>query len=136
MPLTANRETDFFATQELLDLPVDDNVLIYKGALVGLNAATGLARPLVAGDKFVGVAYRAADNTGAGHAAGAVTVRLHQFIDLVHALAGVTATNVGAVVYASDDGTLTLTSSGNSRVGRVVERVSTGVARVRCEPWQ
>jgi hypothetical protein len=134
MPLTSDREVVLYATQELVDVPVDDAACIYKGALVGLNRATGLARPLVAGDDFLGLAYRRADNTGAGHAPGAVSVRLHQMVDIVHALSGVTAADVGREVYASDDSTLTLSPMGNSRVGRVVGVEKANVARVRLAP--
>jgi hypothetical protein len=134
MALTADRNVDFFASQELVDLPVKDNVCIYKGALVGRERASGYARPLVAGDDFLGVAYRRADNTGPGHAAGAVNVRLHQMIDVVHSLAGVVQTDLGKDVYASADDTLTLTPTGNSRIGRIVALEGSGVARVRCRP--
>ena len=134
MALSANRELQFYTSRELIDLPVDDNVNIYKGALVGLNASTGYARPLTAGDAFVGVAYAQADNTISGHSAGGLTVRLHQDIDIIHVLSGVAQTDVGQVVYASDDGTLTLTASGNSRVGRIVAVEGTDLVRVRCQP--
>lgn len=134
MPLTVDRDVKFYTSQALVDLPVQDNVKIHKGAFVGLHAASGYARPLVAGDLFLGLAYESADNTGPGHAAGAVRVRLHQMLDIVHALSGVLETHVGAAVYASDDGTLTLTAGGNSRVGRVVAAEGTNLARVRCEP--
>src|SRR5262245_44571068 len=103
MALSANRELPFFTTDELIDLPVDDNVNIYKGAFVGRNRATGYARPLTAGDEFLGVAYRQADNTVAGHSAGGIGVRLHQAIDIVHALPGVANGDIGKDVYASDD---------------------------------
>ncbi len=134
MALSADRNLDFFAVQELIDLPVDDNVVIYKGALVGRNRGTGYARALVAGDDFLGVAYRKADNTAAGHTAGGISVRLHQQIDIVHALSGVATGDIGKDVYASADDTLTLAPSGNSRVGRVVAVEGTGLARVRCRP--
>jgi hypothetical protein len=134
MALTANRELQFYAVQELIDLPVDDNVNIYKGAFVGRNRTTGLARPLVAGDEFLGVAYRQADNTIAGHAAGGINIRLHQAIDIVHTLSGVANADIGKDVYASDDSSLTLTPTGNSRVGRVVAADATNLARVRCKP--
>lgn len=134
MALSANREVQFYATRELIDVPVDDNVRIYKGALVGLNAATGYVRPLMAGDAFAGVAYRQADNTVAGHTAGGLFVRLHQGVDILHALPGATQANVGALVYASADDTLTLTASGNSLVGRIVALEGAGLVRVRCQP--
>jgi hypothetical protein len=134
MALSENRELVFYTSQELIDLPVDDNVKIYKGALVGRNRSTGYARGLVAGDEFLGIAYQEVDNTGAGHAAGGVNVRLHQNVDVVHAITGVVTGDIGRDVYASNDGTLTLTPTGNSRVGRVVAIEAAGLARVRCRP--
>lgn len=134
MALSSNRELKFYTSQELVDIPVDDNVNIYKGAFVGLNASTGYARPLTAGDDFLGVAYKQADNTIAGHTAAGINVRLHQEIDVIHTLSGVSATDLGSVVYASDDGTLTLTAGGNSRIGRIVAIEGTDLVRVRCQP--
>lgn len=134
MALSANREVKFYASQELIDIPVDDNVDIYKGAFVGINSSTGYARPLTAGDDFLGVAYKQADNTVTGHTAGGIKVRLHQSVDIVHTLSGVSATDIGSVVYASDDGTLTLTSNGNSRIGRIAAVEGTNLVRVRCQP--
>lgn len=131
MALTADRNLDFYASQELIDLPVDDNVRIYKGALVGRNRSTGYVRPLVARDEFVGVAYGRADNTGPGHTAGGVRVRLHQHVDIVHPLAGVTNADVGKDVYAGADDTLTLTPADASRVGRIVAVEGTGLAACR-----
>jgi len=134
MALTANRNVDFYASQELIDLPVDDNVVIHKGAFVGHNRATGFAHALVAGDEFLGVAYQQADNTVADHTAGGINVRLHQSVDIVHALSGVTVTDIGKDVYANADDTLTLTPAGNSRIGRIVAVENTNTARVRCQP--
>lgn len=134
MPLTANRNVQFYASQELIELPIKDNVNIYKGAFVGHDRATGYVRPLVAGDAFVGLAYRQADNTVDGHSAGAINVALHQNVDIVHTLTGVAVADIGKDVFASADNTLTLTPTGNSRVGRVVAVEGTNLARVRCEP--
>jgi hypothetical protein len=134
MALTADRNVKFYTSQELIDVPVDDSVKLYKGALVGYNRSTGYARPLTAGDDFLGVAYRQADNTIAGHTAGGIHVRLHQSVDIIHTLAGVTTGDVGKDVYASADDTLTLTPTGNSRLGRIVAVEATNTARVRCRP--
>jgi hypothetical protein len=134
MALTADRNVSFYVSQELIELPVDDNIVIYKGALVGRNRSTGYARGLVAGDEFLGVAYAQASNTATGHTAGGVRVRLHQAVDIVHALAGVVTADIGKDVFASADDTLTLTPTGNSRVGRIVAVEGSGVARVRCQP--
>ncbi len=134
MALSANREVQFYSTQELIDAPADDNVKLYKGAFVGVNASTGYVRPLVAGDAFAGVAYKQADNTITGHVAGGIRARLHQRVDIVHALSGAAQTNVGALVYASADDALTLTASGNSLVGRIVALEGANLVRVRCQP--
>lgn len=134
MALSADRAVKFYATRELVELPVDDNVVIYKGALVGRNRTTGYARPLSAGDDFLGVAYARADNTLPGHVAGGLRVMLHQDIDVVHALPSVALADVGKDVYASDDETLTLAPAGNSRIGRVVALEGASLARVRCQP--
>jgi hypothetical protein len=134
MALTTDRSVEFYSSQELIDLPVDDNVKIYKGGLVGRNRATGYARALVAGDEFLGIAYRRADNTISGHTAGGISVRLHQAVDIVHALTGVTTGDIGKEVYASADDTLTLTPTNGSRIGRIVAVEATNLARVRCAP--
>lgn len=134
MPLTANREVPFYASADLIDVPMDDNVLIFKGALVGRNRATGFARALTVGDEFLGLAYKKADNTQSGHVAGGVNVRLHQAIDIVHALPSVATGDIGKDAYALDDSTLTLVGLSASRIGRVVGVEGTGVARVRIQP--
>lgn len=134
MALTADRNVEFYTSQELIDMPVDDNVKIYKGAFVGHNRGTGYARTLTAGDEFLGVAYRQADNTVAGHTAGGILVRLHQAVDIIHTLTGVTNGDVGKDVYASADDTLTLTPTGNTRIGRIVAVEAANTARVRCGP--
>lgn len=134
MALTTDRNVDFYTSQELIDIPADDNVRIYKGAFVGRNRSTGYARPLVAGDDFLGVAYRQADNTITGHTAGGVCVRLHQAVDIVHALAGVTNADIGKDVYASADDTLTFAPAGTSRIGRIVAFEAANLTRVRCQP--
>lgn len=115
MSLTANREVDRYVDQELRALPVKAATRIYKGALVGIDAATGCARGLVAGDAFAGVAYEEVDNSGGANAA--VSVRVYTMGDFEHALTSAARTNNGSAVYASADDTLTLTASGNSAVG-------------------
>lgn len=134
MPLSDDRNVNFYASSELIDLPVDDNVVIYRGAFVGRNRATGYVRGLVAGDEFVGLAQRRADNTAAGHVAGGITVRVQQRADVVHALSGATQDDLGKEVYASDDATLTLAPGSASRMGRIVAIEASGLVRVRTAP--
>jgi len=127
MALTANRELDRYVDQELRRYPVAGGVHVYKGALVGLSG--GYARPLVAGDRFLGIAYEESDNSaGAG---GASWVRVFTQGDFEHALVGAAPADVGRPVYASADDTLTLSAAGNSYVGWLVDRPAAGVVIVR-----
>lgn len=129
--LTANREVDRYVDQELRALPVKASTHIYKGAFVGL--ASGFARGLNAGDSFAGVAYEEADNSSG--ADGAISVRVYTEGDFEHTLASAARSNNGAAVYASDDNTLTLTSTNNSAVGNQVDVPATNKIILRLRPW-
>lgn len=96
--------------------------LIYEGAAVGENGS-GYAQPLVAGDKFLGFATRPADNsTGA---AGAIRAELKTKGRVKLDVVGAAITsNDRPAVYASDDGTFTLTVGTNSKIGYVSRHVS------------
>jgi hypothetical protein len=103
-------------------LPMIAADIIYEGAAVGDNAS-GLARPLVAADPFMGFAKRTADN--ATGAASAVRVEVKVRGEIVLPVVGAaSAADVGEPVYASDDDTFTLTASGNSAIGKVARWVS------------
>jgi len=117
MALTANREVDRYVDQELRALPVKASTTIYKGGLIGLSS--GYARELVAGDDFAGIAYEEADNSSGSD--GDVVVRVFTVGDFEHALASASRANNGSQVYASNDETLTLTSTDNSLVGRQID---------------
>ena len=103
------------------DLPVKASSKIYEGSLVGKSS--GYARALVAGDVFMGIAARGADNSAGAN--GDINVRVRKNGTIQVAVTGVTAvTDEGATVYASDDGTFTLSSTGNSVVGKIIRWVS------------
>lgn len=123
MALTANRDLDHYIDQELRAFPVAAATHVYKGALVGLTTG-GYARPLVAGDAFVGIAYEEKDN--AAGANGDETVRVYTLGDFGHALVGATVAQIGDAVYASADDTLTFTATGNSYVGVAIDVPSSG----------
>jgi hypothetical protein len=112
---------------DLNDVGVIATDIIYEGAAVGDNGS-GYARPLVAGDPFLGFAQAKADNSAG--AAGAVNVTVKSKGRVQLAVGSLAITDVGKTVYASDDDTFTLTASTNSAVGRVVRFVSTGVGVV------
>lgn len=107
-----------FALGEIEEYPVIAADSIFEGAAVGENGS-GYARPLQAGDAFLGFAEAPALNESG--AAGAVDVRARTrgrvTLDVVGASA-ITA-NDRPIVYAADDDTFTLTAGANTPIGRV-----------------
>lgn len=132
MALTANRDVDRYVDQELRSLPVKGGSHIFKGAFVGLSG--GYARPLIAGDAFAGIAYEEADNSAGADAA--LMVRVFTMGDFEHALASASRGGNRNPVFATDDGTLTLTAAGNSFVGHQIEVPSPNriVLRIQVTP--
>jgi hypothetical protein len=113
---------------DLEEYPVVATDIIYEGAAVGENGS-GYARPLVAGDRFLGFAVAKADNSAG--AAGDVRVQVRTCGRARLAIASIAITaNDRPAVYASDDDTFTLTATSNSLVGYVSRWVETGVAFV------
>src|SRR5689334_8311964 len=103
------------------NLPVKASAVIYEGSAVGLTS--GYARPLTAGDIFGGFALESATGT-AVDGVTRVNVKPSGLVQL--AITSIAVTDIGKVVYASDDGTFTLTQSTNSPIGRVHRWISTG----------
>jgi len=111
------------------EYPVIAADIIYEGAAVGENAA-GYARPLQAGDPFLGFAESKVDNSAGAAGAASVRVRRRGQVQIPVTGASAITTNDGPLVYASDDDTFTLTASTNSIIGRVSRWVSDGVCVV------
>jgi hypothetical protein len=104
------------------DYPVIAADTIFEGAAVGENAS-GYARPLAAGDAFLGFAERQADNSDGS--AGDVNVTVKKRGSIVLSVTGATvASNDRVAVYASDDDTFTTTATSNSLVGYVSRWIS------------
>ncbi len=120
-------------------IPVIASDIIYEGAAVGVVAGTGHARPLVAGDQFVGFANRKADNSAG--AAAAINVEVVKRGQLQLAVSGAVITDIGQPVYASDDDTFQFSPVGGSFVGVVKRFVSSGIVIVEFDvgvlrdPW-
>lgn len=121
--LTANKEV-IEKDRKLLAMPVVASDIIYKGAIVKINAA-GYAAPMAAeaGAHMGGMAYEKADNsTGA---AGAIKCKLMREGVFKLVSAGLTQADLGSIVYASDDQTVSTTQGTNEvAVGRIVEVIS------------
>lgn len=112
-----------FMLGDIEEYPVIAGDIIYMGAAVGENGS-GYARPLQAGDPFLGFAEVRADN--ADGAAGDRTVRVYRRGRMRLEVAGANAitANDGAPVYAADDDTFTLTANSNSLIGVVSRWIS------------
>lgn len=105
-----------FQIGEYVEIPAIASDIIYEGAAVG--DSSGTARPLVAGDAFLGFCDRTADNSAG--AAGAVNVRCRQRGKIVLSVTGISSTDdIGTAVYASDDDTFTTTVGSNTAIGKV-----------------
>ena len=110
------------------EYPVIASDIIYEGAAVGENGS-GYARPLTAGDVFLGFAEKKADNSSG--AAGAINVRVIEKGKIKASIASLAITaNDRQAVYMSDDNTFTLTATSNSLIGYVARWVSTGIGIV------
>ena len=110
------------------DIPVIASDIIYQGAAVGVVPATGHARPLAAGDRFVGFAEAKCDNSAG--AAAALNVRVVESGEIQLAVTGAVITDINQPVYATDDDTFTFIPTSGVFIGFVKRFVSTGVAVV------
>jgi hypothetical protein len=116
---------------------VEDDVHIFKGALVCLNDAGYVEPATNAADKVLaGVAYEECDNTLAGHSQGGKSIRLYREGLFKFASSGITQAEVGLYCYVSDDDMVEDAGVATQGViaGVVVELVSTDIVWVDIEP--
>lgn len=121
--LAANKEVTE-KKRKLLAFPVVASDIIYKGAICKINAAGYLA-PMAAeaGAAFAGMALEKVDNSSGS--AGDVKARVEREGVFSMVSAGLSQSDVGSIVYASDDQTVSTTQGTNElAVGRIVEVVS------------
>ena len=109
--------------------PVIAADIIFQGAAVGENGS-GYARPLQAGDAFLGFAIAKADNANGSAGDINVDVRARGRVQLTVAGATAITANDRVAVYASDDNTFTLTSTSNSLIGYVSRWIESTVCIV------
>ena len=108
--------------------PLAAATLVYEGACMGIDASTGRARSLLAGDVFAGFVHAQADSRGVLTGQDPVTVQLVTGGQVELAVSGTTATSVGASVFATDEDTFAL--AGTSLVGHVARVISSGLVVV------
>jgi hypothetical protein len=114
------------------DLPMEASDTAYEGAAVTDSGGNGLVDgALVSGETFLGFVEKQAVETTAANGGRNVKVRQQGIIKNL-AVTGVTgATDLGAAVYAADNGTFTLTSTSTYvQIGKVQAYVTTGYADV------
>lgn len=101
------------------NFPVVSAGTIYQGSFVGESASTGTARALVAGDTFMGICiYNRVENPSGGSLR--VDVQMQGVLKGVAVTGSTGIADIGDVVYASDDGTLTETVGSNTKIGSIV----------------
>lgn len=110
------------------DVPVVASDIIYEGAAVGVVKASGHARPLVGGDKFVGFCQEKCDNSAGAAAAKNVRVEKKGVVKL--SVSGAVITDINQPVYATDDDTFVFNPVGATFIGFVRRFVSSGVVEV------
>lgn len=117
---------------QLDELPIIANDIVYDGAAVGESSTTGTYRPLAGGDTFGGFAVAQCDNTGGSAAAKRIKVYRKGVVRLT--VTGVSdRTSVDNAVYATDDDTFTLTASGATQIGKVKRWISGSIVLVYFE---
>lgn len=107
--------------------------ILYEGTMVFITTAGYLTDVIASGaNRFFGIACRTFDNSGGGNGALAAEC----YTDGIHELvgSGFAQTQAGEDIYASDNYTITTTSSSMSFVGPCEYYVSSTVLGVRLLP--
>ncbi len=110
------------------EFPLAGGANIYQGAAVGANTA-GYARSLQTSDTFLGFAEDHVNNTNGLD--GAKNIRVRKRGSVLLEVAGITLVDLNKSVYAINDNTFTLASTGNAvYIGQISKIDSSGVALV------
>ena len=112
---------------DIKEVPVKGGVVIYQGATVGSNA-TGYAKPLQAGDLFLGFAEDPVNNLSGSD--GVKNVRIKKRGSVLLDISGVTLADINKSVYATDDNTFTLVATAAVYVGKISRIDASGSALV------
>lgn len=127
--LTADRDTHELCPASVeYEFPVADNVKIFNGAMIGFDANGRLAPcTLSTTIKPVGRSIEFKDNTVVGHTAGGITCKFHIGTFRWTNVGSITIASRGLIVYAADDNSVQLASTGASAAGVIVDVDSSGV---------
>lgn len=131
MAVTANQLINAQDPSCRRSYPVAASKTIYGGTIV--FAASGYASDDDNGGSnvFIGIAVDNADN--ASGSAGDINVDLYSKGAFVLTGSGFSQANVGALCYASDNYTVTTSATSTTKIGRIVEFISSTQVRVEIE---
>lgn len=116
------------------ELPIIASDTVYRGAAVGESSTSGTYRPLQGGDTFVGFCDEQCANESGAASAKRIKVRQRGSARLsVTGVSSAATGRSGATVYASDDDTFTLSSTGGSSIGKIERWVSGAICWVEFE---
>jgi hypothetical protein len=113
------RAFETLGSMDYNELPVIASDIIYAGAAVGESSSAGTARPLAAGDTFLGFCVEKVDNSAGAAAAKNVKVLRRGAVWLT-VTNGDNIDDLGITVYASDDDTFTSASTSNTAIGKII----------------
>ena len=135
--LSQNADRSLKGGGKIQSFLVEDDVHIYKGALVALNDAGYVEPATNATDKVLaGVAYEECDNTLENHAQGGKSVRVIREGFFRFASAGIVQAGVGLKCYVTDDNTVEDAGTATQGVvaGVVVQLEAADIVWVDIEP--
>lgn len=119
-------------TGRLIEGLVEAGEVLYKGTMAFWDADGYLTPVITAGaNGFAGIVRRTADNTSG--ADGDVKAELYTEGDFVLPLPSVAQTDVDTLAYAVDNYVLSVTSTSQSLVGKILRVAGTNLAEVRLD---
>lgn len=136
MGLSANTPRAFDPAVDAIrsDVPLGAAIHAYEGDFMAVSSATataGYARPFATGDtEFLGVSDYDVDNAAGSNGTLNAKIRAQGVLKNVAVTGATAATHINDTVYATTSGTLTLSSTGNLAVGKVLRWISSGVCDV------
>lgn len=132
--LSAAKETRR-AVDPLVSIPLLDEAVIWKGALVNHDATTGTLKPAAdtENELFAGVAAESVDNTGGSEAGKSCRVYKTGVFDMKFGAGSAANAHLGKLVYVTDDESVDLvgTTTYDIAVGHIVGIVDADNVRVR-----
>lgn len=140
MSVTANQLIQAQNAGALVGIPVAASTHIYQGTIVFHERTSGAGEGYATDDDdggandFAGIAREEQDNSSGS--AGDKTVEVYQEGAFVLQGTGFSQANVGDTVYASDNFTVTTSSSSTSKIGKIVEYISSTKVRVLIDKQQ